>query len=63
MKLYFNLGRMILSKYHIYTAEQSVGYEDVRHELLQIYNDKNLPRWPSMSTAEVRSLIQGIKKL
>ncbi len=44
MKLYFNLGRMILSKYHIFTAEQSVGYEDVRHELLQIYNDKNLPR-------------------
>ncbi len=54
---------MILSKYHIYTTEQSIGYEDVRHELLQIYNDKNLPKWPSMSTAEVRSLIQGIKKL
>ena len=54
---------MILSKYHIYTVEQSVRYEGVRQELLQIYNDKNLPRWPGMSTAEVRSLIQGIKKL
>ncbi len=60
MKLYFNLGRMMLSKYHL---SESIGYEDVRHELINMYDDNNLPGWPTMPSEDVRNLVKGIKKL
>ena len=60
MKLYFNLGRMMLSKYHIFL---SITYEDVRHKLIGMYDDNNLPGWPTMPTKDVRNLVEGIKKL
>ena len=60
MKLYFNLGRMMLSKYHL---SEGIGYEDVRHKLLVTYNNNNLPGWPTMPTKAVRNLMKGVKKL
>lgn len=65
MNLKFNLGRMMLSKYHIFynTNGYDAKLETIRLELLDNYTSQNLPGWPGMGVKRVERFLRDVKKL